>query len=204
MSYSGHDGCYYKSVWRPVILGIIMKKKGHDIHDQSRRNSKQASLKSRLPHFPAPIQSIVSFSFSTRLCRFCPLVSCLLQPRCLLSSDPRLYCYSSGIFDKNLYYFPRLLPSILFKQKKLNRLFGFISGVLTLFPFLQWQRSHSIHHATSSNLDKRGTGDIWMMTVKEYNEASAWTKVRYRLYRNPFIMFILGPIYVFLIKTVSM
>ena len=39
-----------------------------------------------------------------------------------------------------------------------------------------------------------------MMTVKEYNEASAWTKIRYRLYRNPFIMFILGPIYVFLIK----
>ncbi len=59
---------------------------------------------------------------------------------------------------------------------------------------------HSIHHATSDNLDKRGTGDIWMMTVKEYNEASAWTKVRYRLYRNPFIMFILGPIYVFLIQ----
>ncbi len=88
-----------------------------------------------------------------------------------------------------------------FKQKKLNRLFGFISGVLTLFPFLQW-RCRSLHSSCDkrSNLDKRGTGDIWMMTVKEYNEASAWTKVRYRLYRNPFIMFILGPIYVFLIQ----
>ncbi|MFX0570991.1 fatty acid desaturase [Bacillus sp. FSL K6-4563] len=87
-----------------------------------------------------------------------------------------------------------------FKQKPLNHLFGFITGVLTLFPYLQWQRDHSIHHATSSNLDKRGTGDIWLLTVKEYQEASAWTKFRYRFYRNPFVMFILGPIFVFLLK----
>ena len=160
MSYSGHDGCYYKSVWRPVILGIIMKKKGHDIHDQSRRNSKTSVFKSRLPHFSGADTKHSIIQLFNTFVPFCPLVSCLLQPQYLLSSDPRLYCYSSGIFDKNLYYFPRLLPSILFKQKKLNRLFGFISGVLTLFPFLQWQRSHSIHHATSSNLDKRGTGDI--------------------------------------------
>ncbi|MFS0654573.1 fatty acid desaturase [Bacillus sp. 179-C3.3 HS] len=87
-----------------------------------------------------------------------------------------------------------------FKQKPLNHLFGFVSGVLTLFPYLQWQRSHSIHHATSSNLDKRGVGDIWLLTVKEYEEASTWTKIRYRFYRNPFVMFILGPIFVFLIQ----
>ncbi|MDM5299082.1 fatty acid desaturase [Bacillus pumilus] len=87
-----------------------------------------------------------------------------------------------------------------FKQKPLNHLFGFLTGVLTLFPYLQWQRSHSIHHATSSNLDKRGTGDIWLLTVKEYQEASVWTKIRYRFYRNPFVMFILGPIFVFLIQ----
>lgn len=107
---------------------------------------------------------------------------------------------AAGFLTRIFIIFHDCCHQSFFKQKKLNRLFGFISGVLTLFPFLQWQRSHSIHHATSSNLDKRGTGDIWMMTVKEYNEASAWTKVRYRLYRNPFIMFILGPIYVFLIK----
>ena len=74
-----------------------------------------------------------------------------------------------------------------------------MTGVLTLFPYLQWQHSHSIHHATSSNLDKRGTGDIWLLTVNEYKAAPLRTKIAYRLYRNPFIMFILGPIYVFLI-----
>ncbi|MPQ24476.1 Delta(5) desaturase DesA [Bacillus paralicheniformis] len=86
-----------------------------------------------------------------------------------------------------------------FKQKRHNHILGFLTGVLTLFPFLQWQHSHSIHHATSSNLDKRGTGDIWMLTVNEYKAAPLRTKIAYRLYRNPFIMFILGPIYVFLI-----
>ncbi len=38
-----------------------------------------------------------------------------------------------------------------------------------------------------------------MLTVNEYQAASRRTKLAYRLYRNPFVMFILGPIYVFLI-----
>lgn len=87
-----------------------------------------------------------------------------------------------------------------FKSRKANDILGTITGVLTLFPYRQWQHDHSVHHATSSNLDKRGTGDIWMLTVDEYFEASTLTKVKYRLYRNPFIMFVLGPIYKFLIE----
>src|SRR5699024_1935174 len=57
-----------------------------------------------------------------------------------------------------------------------------------------------VHHATSSNLDQRGTGDVWIMTVEEYLEASTLKQLSYRLYRNPFIMFGLGPIYLFLIS----
>ncbi|WP_113927759.1 fatty acid desaturase [Bacillus sp. P14.5] len=86
-----------------------------------------------------------------------------------------------------------------FKKRKSNQIIGTITGIVTLFPFYQWQHDHTVHHATSSNLDKRGTGDIWMMTVDEYKKASFWTKVSYRLYRNPLVMFGLGPIYVFLI-----
>ncbi|WP_456272259.1 fatty acid desaturase [Bacillus sp. AK031] len=86
-----------------------------------------------------------------------------------------------------------------FKNRKANQLIGTITGVITLFPFYQWQHEHSVHHATSSNLDKRGTGDIWMMTVDEYKSAPFLKKVSYRLYRNPLVMFGLGPIYVFLI-----
>src|SRR5690606_38844574 len=70
---------------------------------------------------------------------------------------------------------------------------------LTLCPYEQWKHSHSIHHATSSNLNKRGTGDVWVLTVDEYMEATPMKKLAYRLYRNPFVMFVLGPIYIFLI-----
>ena len=55
-----------------------------------------------------------------------------------------------------------------------------------------------MHHASSGNLDKRGIGDIWVMTVKEYEEAGKWGRLKYRLYRNPFIMFGLGPLHLFL------
>lgn len=86
-----------------------------------------------------------------------------------------------------------------FKSRKANDVFGTFVGVMTLFPYRQWQKSHSTHHASSGNLDKRGIGDIWLLTVDEYMEASFWKKVKYRLYRNPIVMFIIGPIYVFLI-----
>ncbi|MGP4077469.1 fatty acid desaturase [Halobacillus sp. K22] len=87
-----------------------------------------------------------------------------------------------------------------FENNKANRIVGTITGILTLFPFDKWKRSHSIHHATSGNLDKRGTGDIWVMTVEEYMKAPLKTRIAYRIYRNPFVMFGLGPIYLFLIS----
>jgi acyl-lipid omega-6 desaturase (Delta-12 desaturase) len=87
-----------------------------------------------------------------------------------------------------------------FKSRKANDTIGTITGVLTLVPYMQWRRSHSIHHATSSNLDKRGIGDIWIMTVDEYVAASPWKRLSYRIYRNPLVMFGIGPIAVFLIQ----
>ncbi|TYR80012.1 fatty acid desaturase [Priestia megaterium] len=86
-----------------------------------------------------------------------------------------------------------------FKNRQYNKILGTITGILTLFPYNQWAHSHSIHHATSGNLDKRGVGDLWILTVNEYVEAPLSRRIAYRIYRNPFVMFILGPIYVFLI-----
>ncbi|WP_227396319.1 fatty acid desaturase [Jeotgalibacillus aurantiacus] len=86
-----------------------------------------------------------------------------------------------------------------FKNKKLNNLVGTITGIITMFPYEKWKREHSIHHATSGNLDKRGTGDIWIMTVEEYKKASWKERLSYRLYRNPLVMFGLGPVYLFLV-----
>ncbi|MRG88335.1 fatty acid desaturase [Salinibacillus xinjiangensis] len=87
-----------------------------------------------------------------------------------------------------------------FKNNKANRIVGTITGILTHFAYDKWKRSHTIHHATSGNLDKRGTGDVWVMTVDEYVNASVWGRLAYRLYRNPIVMFGFGPLYLFLIS----
>ena len=87
-----------------------------------------------------------------------------------------------------------------FKNRLANKILGTIMGILTIFPYSRWQYEHTVHHATSSNLDKRGTGDIWMLTVDEYLTASFWKKLSYRFYRNPLVMFGLGPIFVFMLQ----
>lgn len=87
-----------------------------------------------------------------------------------------------------------------FKNNRINRFVGIITGILTLFPYEQWKNEHAVHHATSSNLDKRGIGDIWIMTIQEYIDASFWKRLIYRVHRNPFVLFGLGPLYLYLIK----
>jgi acyl-lipid omega-6 desaturase (Delta-12 desaturase) len=87
-----------------------------------------------------------------------------------------------------------------FKSKKLNDLVGFICGVITLTPYEFWRTGHARHHATSGDLDFRGYGDVWTMTVKEYVAAKPSGRLGYRLYRHPLIMFGLGPLYMFIIN----
>jgi omega-6 fatty acid desaturase (delta-12 desaturase) len=83
---------------------------------------------------------------------------------------------------------------------KANTVVGFVTGVLTLTPYHQWRWEHALHHATSGDLDRRGTGDIWTMTVQEYLESSRMRRFAYRLARNPVVLFILAPLYLFLIQ----
>jgi len=87
-----------------------------------------------------------------------------------------------------------------FPSRKANDIVGFITGVLTFTPFRQWTREHAVHHATSGDLDRRGRGDVWTLTVQEYLEASRWKRFAYRLARNPVILFGIAPVFVFLIK----
>ncbi len=87
-----------------------------------------------------------------------------------------------------------------FASQRANRVLGYVSGILTFTSFEKWRRSHLVHHATAGDLDRRGVGDVWTMTVEEYRSAPALRRLAYRLYRNPFVMFGLGPAYVFLIE----
>ncbi|HLP71652.1 MAG TPA: fatty acid desaturase [Bacteroidales bacterium] len=83
-----------------------------------------------------------------------------------------------------------------FKSQKANLAVGKITGILAFTPFYKWHGQHWIHHATSANLDKRGIGDVWTMTVDEYLQSSKWQRFVYRAFRNPFVMFIFGPVFV--------
>jgi len=82
-----------------------------------------------------------------------------------------------------------------FRSRRWNDAVGFLTGLLTLTPYTQWRHDHAIHHATSGNLEKRGYGDITTLTVEEYVALSWWGRFRYRMYRNPLVMFGLGPIW---------
>jgi omega-6 fatty acid desaturase (delta-12 desaturase) len=87
-----------------------------------------------------------------------------------------------------------------FKSKNANDVVGSVLGVLTLTPYFYWRRQHSIHHATAGNLDKRGVGDVYTMTVREYLQSSKGKRIGYRLFRHPLITFGLGPTYMFLLS----
>ena len=108
--------------------------------------------------------------------------------------------FAAGFLTRIFIIFHDCTHHSFFKDRRANRIVGTIMGVLTLFPFDQWGHEHSVHHATSGNLDKRGTGDIWTLTVDEYLAAPFKLRFAYRFYRNPLVMFGLGPIYVFLLK----
>jgi omega-6 fatty acid desaturase (delta-12 desaturase) len=87
-----------------------------------------------------------------------------------------------------------------FHSKRLNDAVGSLIGIVTLTPHAYWRRSHNIHHATCGNLDKRGIGDITVLTVAEYTALSRRQRFAYRFYRMPVVLLIIGPIYLFVFK----
>ncbi len=87
-----------------------------------------------------------------------------------------------------------------FRRQAVNDWIGRVHGILTMTPYGVWQHSHAIHHATSGNLDKRGVGDVNILTVSEYQGLPLIQRIVYRLYRHPLVLFGLGPAYVFLLR----
>ena len=86
--------------------------------------------------------------------------------------------------------------------KRANAIIGWITGVLTLTPFGQWRHDHALHHASSGDLDRRGHGDVDTLTVREYLALPRGARLKYRLLRNPLVLFGLGPIHFVLMNRV--
>jgi omega-6 fatty acid desaturase (delta-12 desaturase) len=87
-----------------------------------------------------------------------------------------------------------------FSSRKANNWVGRSIGMFTLTPYKVWKRSHSIHHSAAGNLDRRGIGDVYTLTVKEY-AALPWLKrAAYRVYRHPVFLFGFAPALLFMVQ----
>ena len=87
-----------------------------------------------------------------------------------------------------------------FGTRPANDALGRLLGVLTLTPYVDWRNAHAIHHATSGDLGRRGVGDISTLTVREYLSLPLRKRFTYRFYRNPLVLFGIGPSYQFLLR----
>jgi len=107
---------------------------------------------------------------------------------------------AAGIFLVRIFiFFHDCCHGSFFATSRANRILGYVSGILTFTPYEDWRRAHAIHHSTAGDLDHRGVGDITILTLEEYRSSSTMKKIAYRIYRNPFVMFSLGPLYLFLV-----
>lgn len=80
-----------------------------------------------------------------------------------------------------------------FTSRTANTWVGRGLSVLTVTPYGYWRRSHALHHASAGDLSRRGIGDVDTLTVKEYRALAAWPRFKYRVYRNPVVLHVLGP-----------
>jgi len=106
---------------------------------------------------------------------------------------------ASGFLVRIFILFHDCCHGAFFPSRSANRILGYIAGILVFTAYEDWKRTHVIHHAASGNLDQRGTGDIWTLTVDEYLSASRLKRFGYRLFRNPLVLFTLIPLVLFLV-----
>jgi acyl-lipid omega-6 desaturase (Delta-12 desaturase) len=106
---------------------------------------------------------------------------------------------ASGFLVRTFILFHDCSHGSLLPSKRANMWLGTVLGLLVYSPFLRWRHDHAIHHATSGDLDRRGGGDVRTLTVSEYLALSPRSRLAYRVFRNPVVMFGVGPIVALLV-----
>jgi omega-6 fatty acid desaturase (delta-12 desaturase) len=110
-----------------------------------------------------------------------------------------LAIFNGGLMVRIFIIFHDCGHGSFFKSRRANDILGLITGMLTNTPYHHWKWEHSIHHASSGHLERRGVGDVWTLTVEEYIASSRWKKFAYRMARNPLILFVVAPMVLFVI-----
>jgi omega-6 fatty acid desaturase (delta-12 desaturase) len=106
---------------------------------------------------------------------------------------------AAGFLVRTFILFHDCSHGSLLRSKRANMWLGVVLGLFVYSPFLRWRHDHAIHHATSGDLDRRGGGDVRTLTVSEYLELPWRSRLAYRLFRNPLVMFGVGPIVALLV-----
>jgi len=110
-----------------------------------------------------------------------------------------LVVLASGLLIRIFIFFHDCCHGSFFASRRANEVLGYVTGLLTFTPYEAWRHPHARHHATAGDLDRRGMGDVWTLTVDEYLAASRWKQLSYRLFRNPLVLLLLAPPALFLI-----
>jgi acyl-lipid omega-6 desaturase (Delta-12 desaturase) len=106
---------------------------------------------------------------------------------------------ASGFLLRTYILFHDCTHGSFLPTKRANAWLGVVLGLIVYSPFHSWRHNHAVHHATSGDLDRRGVGDVPTLTVAEYY-ALPWRKrTAYRLFRNPLVMFGVGPIWALMV-----
>ena len=106
---------------------------------------------------------------------------------------------TAGFLVRTYILFHDCAHGSLLPGRRANAFLGSVLGLIVFTPFARWRHDHLIHHATAGDLDRRGIGDVPTLTVAEYNARSRRARLGYRLFRNPLVMFGIGPIYAMLL-----
>jgi omega-6 fatty acid desaturase (delta-12 desaturase) len=107
---------------------------------------------------------------------------------------------AAGFLLRTFILFHDCAHGSLMPTKRANDVVGTFCGLLVYSSFLPWRHEHAVHHATAGDLDRRGVGDVPMLTVAEYDAMKWYGRLGYRLFRNPVVMFGLGPIWALVIR----
>jgi acyl-lipid omega-6 desaturase (Delta-12 desaturase) len=100
---------------------------------------------------------------------------------------------AAGLLIRIFIFFHDCGHGSFFVSRRANRIVGYITGILTCTPYEDWRHAHAAHHATTGDLDRRGRGDVWTLTVAEYLAAPRLKRVVYRCIRNRFVLLGLAP-----------
>jgi len=106
---------------------------------------------------------------------------------------------ASGFLVRTFVLFHDCSHGSFLPSKRANAWLGIVLGLFVYSPFLRWRHDHAVHHATSGDLDRRGGGDVRTLTVAEYYALEWRPRLAYRLFRNPILMFGVGPIVALLV-----